>query len=157
MALARYEAQVGTNIDVLTAQASLTQAEAYYTTAKADYLISLSRLYISMGESSPSLRVASGNSPVERISRPADYTPAPESCWPLSLPWTPYDYKTPDYMLYPAGQIPAQPITYDTEASAGQMERIMRHTPPSDHTGENLSPRQPPEEMMSPALDEPQQ
>lgn len=148
MALARYEAQVGTNIDVLTAQASLSQAEAYLTTAKADYLTSLSRLYISMGEASPSLRLGSGVSPVERIARPADYTPKPESCWPLSLPWAPYDYKTPDYMLYSTGQIPAQPITYDTEASAGQMERQMQHTPPSAPTGENLNPKLPPEAVQ---------
>ncbi len=148
MALARYEAQVGTNIDVLTAQASLTQAEASLTTAKADYLTSLSRLYISMGEASPSLRLASGNSPTDRIARPADYTPEPESYWPLTLPWTPYDYKTPGYTLYPAGQAPAAPIVYDTEASAGQMERAIRHIPPSDPTGENLTPKPTPEETQ---------
>ena len=55
MAVARYEAQVGTNLDVLTAQDSLTQAEASLTSAQADYLIALSRIYAAMGQLNPTL------------------------------------------------------------------------------------------------------
>lgn len=50
MALARYQAQVGTNIDVLDAQAKLTSAEAGLTGAKAEYLIALARIYAAIGE-----------------------------------------------------------------------------------------------------------
>ncbi len=54
-ALARYEAQVGTNTDVLDAQSKLTDAEAALTQAQADYLISLSVLYMSIGVANPNL------------------------------------------------------------------------------------------------------
>lgn len=152
MAQARYEAQVGTNIDVLTAQASLTQAEAYLTSARADYLSSLSKLYISMGEASPSLRVASGNSATDRVARPNDYTPSPDSHWPLTLPWTPYDYQTPAYELYSPGDAPAEPMTYDTESSAGYMQQqnAARNTmqapgPGSPDLGDNPKPNLPPD------------
>ena len=114
MAIARYEAQVGTNIDVLTAQASLSQAEAYLTTAKADYLSSLSRLYIAMGESSPALQAAAGTSPTDRVARSDDYTPAPESNWPLVLPWSPGNRETTSYPLYQAGERPEQGQLIDT-------------------------------------------
>lgn len=50
VALARYQAQVGTNFDVLDASSKLTAAEAALTGAKADYLTALSRLYVAMGE-----------------------------------------------------------------------------------------------------------
>jgi outer membrane protein len=49
-ALARYQAQVGTNTDVLDAQAKLSLEEAGLTGAKADYLSALARLYAAMGE-----------------------------------------------------------------------------------------------------------
>lgn len=49
MALARYEAQVGTNVDVLDAQAALTAAEASLTEAKASYLIAFASLNKAMG------------------------------------------------------------------------------------------------------------
>ncbi len=55
MALARYQAQVGTNTDVLDAQAKLTAAEAGLTGAKADYLVALAQLYASLGELRPDL------------------------------------------------------------------------------------------------------
>ena len=58
VALARYEAQVGTNTDVLDAQAKLSAAEASLTEAQADYLISLSVLYASMGIANPDLDIA---------------------------------------------------------------------------------------------------
>ena len=54
-ALARYQAQVGTNFDVLNASAKLTAAEAALTGAKADYLTALSSLYVAMGELHPDL------------------------------------------------------------------------------------------------------
>ena len=49
MAVARYQAQVGTNTDVLDAQASLTSAEANLTSALADYQDALASLYAGMG------------------------------------------------------------------------------------------------------------
>ena len=55
VARARYEAQVGTNSDLLDAQAKLSLAEASLTEAQADYLISLSILYASMGIPNPTL------------------------------------------------------------------------------------------------------
>jgi len=50
MAVARYQAQVGTNTDVLDAQSRLTSAEADLTSALADYQLALANLYVSMGE-----------------------------------------------------------------------------------------------------------
>lgn len=55
VALARYQAQVGTNFDVLDASSKLSAAEASLTSAKADYLTALSRLYVAMGEMHPDL------------------------------------------------------------------------------------------------------
>lgn len=49
MALARYEAQIGTNIDVLSAQSALTAAEALVTSAKAVYLSALAALSAATG------------------------------------------------------------------------------------------------------------
>jgi outer membrane protein TolC len=49
MAKARYEAQVGTNTDVLDAQANVTRAEADTTQALADYQQALAALYHAMG------------------------------------------------------------------------------------------------------------
>lgn len=49
MAVARYQAQVGTNTDVLDAQARLTKAEANLTQALADYQVSLAAMYVAMG------------------------------------------------------------------------------------------------------------
>lgn len=54
-ALARYQAQVGTNIDVLDAQAALTSAEALLTTAKASYLVALAALNVATGRLLPDL------------------------------------------------------------------------------------------------------
>ena len=54
-ALARYREQVGTNFDVLDASSNLLTAEVELTSARGDYLISLSRLYVSMGEYMPDL------------------------------------------------------------------------------------------------------
>ena len=58
VALARYEAQVGTNTDLLDAQAKLSMAEASLTQAQADYLIALSVLYAAMGIPNPTLDAA---------------------------------------------------------------------------------------------------
>lgn len=58
VAMARYEAQVGTNTDLLDAQSKLSAAEASLTEAQADYLISLAVLYQSMGVANPALDVA---------------------------------------------------------------------------------------------------
>lgn len=50
MAVARYQAQVGTNTDVLNAQARLTTSEAQLSLALADYGTAISTLYVAMGE-----------------------------------------------------------------------------------------------------------
>lgn len=55
VALARYQAQVGTNIDVLTAQAALTSAEALVTNAKSLYLVALAYLNAATGRLLPDL------------------------------------------------------------------------------------------------------
>lgn len=55
MAVARYQAQVGTNTDVLDAQERLTNAEAGLISALADYSIALSKMFVSMGEMNPAL------------------------------------------------------------------------------------------------------
>jgi len=49
MAVARYKAQVGTSLDVLTAQSQLTQAESNLTQAMADYQTALANLYSAVG------------------------------------------------------------------------------------------------------------
>ena len=51
----RYEYQIGTNLEMLTAQSDLADAELAYISAKANYLISLSNLYVSLGEIKPNL------------------------------------------------------------------------------------------------------
>ncbi len=56
-ALALYRNQVGTNLDVLNAQAKLTLEEVGLTGVKADYLSALAGLYAAMGELRPDLRV----------------------------------------------------------------------------------------------------
>ncbi len=50
MAVARYQAQVGTNTDVLNAQSRLTTSEAQLSQALADYGTAVSGLYVAMGE-----------------------------------------------------------------------------------------------------------
>lgn len=50
MAVARYQAQVGTNTDVLNAQERLTSSEAQLSQAMADYGTAVSALYVAMGE-----------------------------------------------------------------------------------------------------------
>ncbi|MDR3641407.1 MAG: TolC family protein [Humidesulfovibrio sp.] len=57
MALARYQAQVGTNTDLLTAQASVSSSEASLSQALADYETALSNLYVAMGEKNPPLEI----------------------------------------------------------------------------------------------------
>lgn len=51
----RYELQLGTNLDLLTAQSALANAELTLISARADYLTALSKIYIGMGEIRPSL------------------------------------------------------------------------------------------------------
>lgn len=55
MAVARYQAQVGTNTDVLNAQSRLTTSEAQLSQALADYGTAVSGLYVAMGEKNPGL------------------------------------------------------------------------------------------------------
>lgn len=57
MALARYQAQVGTNTDVLDAQAKVSTSEASLSQALADYQTALSNLYVAMGEKNPPLEI----------------------------------------------------------------------------------------------------
>lgn len=49
MAVARYQAQVGTNTDVLDAQARVSRAEFQLTQSYTDHLIAMSNLYYSIG------------------------------------------------------------------------------------------------------------
>lgn len=58
MAVARYQAQVGTNTDVLNAQSRLTDSEAQLSQALADYGTSVSALYVAMGEKNLGLNKA---------------------------------------------------------------------------------------------------
>ena len=51
----RYELQLGTNLDLLTAQSDLATAELSLISAKTDYLTALSRLYVALGEIHPGL------------------------------------------------------------------------------------------------------
>lgn len=55
MAKARYEAQVGTNTDVLDALAAQTQSEADLTNALADHEVAVARLSAAMGLKNPGL------------------------------------------------------------------------------------------------------
>lgn len=57
VAQARYQAQVGTNNDVLNEQARLTRSEADLTEAMADYQLTLAQLFAAMGEQNPGLVV----------------------------------------------------------------------------------------------------
>lgn len=51
----RYENQLGTNLEMLTAQSDLADAELAVISARASYLIALSNMYASLGEIHPSL------------------------------------------------------------------------------------------------------
>lgn len=55
MAVARYQAQVGTNTDVLDAQSDLSIAEASLISARGDYMISVASLYNAIGSRVPGL------------------------------------------------------------------------------------------------------
>jgi len=57
MAMARYQAQVGTNTDLLTAQASVSSSEAQLSQALSDYETALSNLYVAMGEKNVALEI----------------------------------------------------------------------------------------------------
>jgi outer membrane protein TolC len=56
MALARYQAQVGTYTEVLDAQSNVTQSEALLAQALSDYQTAIANLYASIGEFNPALR-----------------------------------------------------------------------------------------------------
>jgi outer membrane protein len=56
MALARYQAQVGTYTEVLDAQSNVTESEALLAQALSDYQTAIANLYASVGEFNPSLR-----------------------------------------------------------------------------------------------------
>ena len=49
MAVARYQAQVGTSTDVLDAQSRVSTAETNLTQALTDYQSALADIYVSMG------------------------------------------------------------------------------------------------------------
>jgi len=57
MAMARYQAQVGTNTDLLTAQAAVSTSEAQLSQALSDYETALSTLYVAMGEKNTALEI----------------------------------------------------------------------------------------------------
>lgn len=56
MALARYQAQVGTYTEVLDAQSNVTQSEALLAQALSDYQTAIANFYASIGEFNPALR-----------------------------------------------------------------------------------------------------
>ncbi|WP_320170432.1 TolC family protein [Maridesulfovibrio sp.] len=56
MAMARYQAQVSTNNEVLNAQSRLSDSEAQLIQALSDYQVALAKLYVAMGEKNPSLK-----------------------------------------------------------------------------------------------------
>jgi len=56
MAVARYQAQVGTNTDVLNAQERLTSSGAQLSQALADHNTAISALYVAMGEKNLDLK-----------------------------------------------------------------------------------------------------
>lgn len=58
MAVARYQAQVGTNTDVLNAQERLTSSAAQLSQALADHGTAISTLYVAMGEKNLGLKEA---------------------------------------------------------------------------------------------------
>lgn len=51
----RYESQLGTNLEMMTAQSDLADAELLLISSKANYLVALSNLYSSLGEIHPAL------------------------------------------------------------------------------------------------------
>ncbi len=51
----RYESQLGTNLEMLTAQSDLADAELAFISSKANYLIALSSFYAAIGEIHPNL------------------------------------------------------------------------------------------------------
>jgi outer membrane protein len=55
VASARYKSQIGTSIDVLDAQARLTQAEVSLTGTQADYLSALAALFTAIGSENHNL------------------------------------------------------------------------------------------------------
>lgn len=56
MAMARYQAQVSTNNEVLNAQSRLSDSEAQLIQALSDYQVALAKLYVAMGQKNPSLK-----------------------------------------------------------------------------------------------------
>ncbi|NDV26949.1 TolC family protein [Desulfovibrio sp. JC010] len=56
MAMARYQAQVSTNNEVLDAQSRLSDSEAQLIQALSDYQVALAKLYVAMGDMNPSLK-----------------------------------------------------------------------------------------------------
>ncbi|WP_027722169.1 TolC family protein [Maridesulfovibrio zosterae] len=56
MAMARYQAQVSTNNEVLNAQSRLSDSEAQLIQALSDYQVALAKLYVAMGVKNPSLK-----------------------------------------------------------------------------------------------------
>lgn len=62
----RYELQSGSYLDLLTAQSALSDAELAEISSRADCLISLARLYETMGELHPSLKDDSGEKAVQK-------------------------------------------------------------------------------------------
>lgn len=56
MAMARYQAQVSTNNEVLNAQSRLSSSEAELIQALSDYQVALAKLYVAMGIKNPSLK-----------------------------------------------------------------------------------------------------
>jgi outer membrane protein len=63
VASARYKSQIGTSIDVLDAQARLTQAEGSLTGAQADYLSALAAIFTAIGSENHALTLVREKNP----------------------------------------------------------------------------------------------
>ncbi|WP_460031369.1 TolC family protein [Megalodesulfovibrio paquesii] len=77
MAVARYQAQVGTSTDVLDAQSRLTNAEAQTTQALVDHQVALANLYVAIGRKNITLDV--GDLPAPVMGKPKTTVPVPAS------------------------------------------------------------------------------
>ncbi|MCA1944632.1 MAG: TolC family protein, partial [Desulfovibrio sp.] len=77
MAVARYQAQVGTSTEVLDAQSRLSNAEAQTTQALVDHQVAVANLYVSMGRKNVTLDVT--DLPETPATMPKTSLPVPAS------------------------------------------------------------------------------
>jgi hypothetical protein len=104
MAVARYQAQVGTNSDVLDSQYQLTRAEADLTQALADYQIAAANLYVAWARKTrPGPQLRPDTVPARRQSRRRDPKPVRGDFTILAGP------AMSGHFFTPAARFPATP------------------------------------------------